>query len=69
VEEECICALRGGGGAAARRPHWVDWGMGTEAEEGERDCDGAAAVDTGEGRRAWQRTPGLSGKFRPARKA
>jgi hypothetical protein len=48
-EEECICALRGGGGAAARRPCWVDWGMVTEAEEGERDCDGAAAVDTGEG--------------------
>jgi hypothetical protein len=48
-EEECICALRGGGGAAARQPCWVDWGMVTEAKEGERDCDGAAAVDTGEG--------------------
>ena len=33
--------------------------MGTEAEEGERDCDGAAAVDAGEGRGAWQRTPGF----------
>jgi hypothetical protein len=33
--------------------------MGTEAEEGERDCDGAATVDTDEGRRVWQRTPGF----------
>lgn len=33
--------------------------MCTEAEEEERDCEWAAAVDAGEGRGARQRTPGF----------
>lgn len=52
-----LATQRGSGGAAAKRPRWIEWGMCTEAEEGERDCEGAAAVDGGEDRGARQKTP------------